>query len=151
MAMLTKDPRAEAVRAAWRRYVVLLSGVALVFLIATVVVWPWPYLLAVEHFMLPQYEATFGFQGGRLRVGDGSQTIYALVAVVPGGRLAVGGANSGDIPVQRHGGLWAFYGALLEASSGREGHFDVLSQSDWHDWDKRRKVVLTPQDAPRSP
>ena len=66
MATLTKDPRSQAIQEAWKRYVVLLAGVGLVFLIATVVVWPWPYALAVEQFMLPQYEAAFGFRGGRL-------------------------------------------------------------------------------------
>src|SRR5262245_15194126 len=151
MTMVAKNPRSEELWAAWRRYAVVLSGVGLVFLIATIAVWPWPYAWAVEQFMLPQYEATFGFQGGRLPVGDGQQTIYALVAVVPGGKLALAGAKPGDIPVHRHGGIWAFYGALLEASKGREGHFDVLAPSEWSKWDKRRTVVLTPQDATASP
>jgi membrane-associated protease RseP (regulator of RpoE activity) len=150
VATLTKDPQSQEIQAAWKRYVVLLAGAGLVFLIATVVVWPWPYALAVEQFMLPQYEAAFGFRGGRLPLstGDSRQTIYGFVAVVPGGRLALAGAKSGDIPVEYHGGIWAFYGALLKASSGSEAAFDVLAHSEWPDWDKRRKIVLTPEQAP---
>jgi hypothetical protein len=69
--------------------------------------------------------------------------------VVPRGKLALAGAKSGDIPVEYHGGIWAFYGALQKASSGREAHFDVLAHSDWPDWDKRRKIVLLPEAGPR--
>lgn len=149
VARVAKDPQSEAIRAAWVRYVVLLAGVGMVFIIVTFVLWPWPYALAVEHLMLPEYETAFGFRGGRLSVsvGESSATIYALVSVVPGGRLARAGARSGDIPVEYHGGLWAFYGALQEASAGREGHFDVLAHSDWPDRDKRRKIVIAPEAA----
>jgi hypothetical protein len=139
-----------AIRAAWTRYVVLLAGVGLVLLVVTIAIWPWPYAFVVERFILPEYESTFGFRGGRLSVGTGDEafTIYALMVVVPDGKLARAGARAGDIPIEYHGGLWAFYGALEEARAGREGHFDVLAQSDWPDWDKRRKLVLPPE-APR--
>lgn len=139
-----KDRRSEAIRAAWGRYVVLLAGVALVVLVVTIAVWPWLDGFVVEHLILPEYETSFGFRGGRLPVsmGDSTYTIYALVAVVPNGKLARAGAKSGDIPVEHHGGLGAFSGALLEASAGRDGHFDVLAHSDWPDWGKRRKLVV---------
>ncbi len=141
---LLKDRRSEAIRAAWGRYVVLLAGVALVLLVVTIAVWPWLDAFVVEHLLLPQYETSFGFRGGRLPVSmeDTSYTIYALVAVVPNGRLARAGARSGDIPVERHGGGGAFYRALQEASAGRDGQFDVLGHSDWPDWGRRRKVVV---------
>lgn len=144
---LATDPRREEIRAAWNRYLVLLAGVALVILVVTIAIWPWPYAFVVEHFILPEYEVQFGFRGGRLPVsiGETNHTIYALVAVAPDGKLARAGARSGDIPVEYHGGLWAFYGALEAARAGREGHFDVVAHSDWGDWDKRRKLVLAPE------
>jgi hypothetical protein len=143
---LATDPRSKAIRAAWGRYLVVLAGVGLVVLVITIAIWPWPYAFVVEHFILPEYEASFGFRGGRLPVsmGGSSHTIYALLEVLPDGKLAHAGARSGDIPVEYHGGLWAFYGALEEARAGREGHFDVVSQSDWHDWNKRRKLTIGP-------
>jgi hypothetical protein len=100
----------------------------------------------VERFILPEYEVSFGFRGGRLPVGigDSSDTLYALLEVSPDGRLAHAGARPGDIPIEYHGGLWAFYGALEEARAGREGHFDVVSHSDWPDWHKRRKLKIGP-------
>ena len=145
---LPRDPRSEAIQAAWSRYVVLLAGLGLIFVVVTIVFWPWPYALVVEHFILPEYETTFGFRGGRLRVSVGhtSDSIYALVAVVPDGKLARAGARSGDIPVAHHGGLWAFYGALQEASAGREGDFDVVAHSDWPDWGRHRKIAVAPAD-----
>jgi hypothetical protein len=147
VATLAEDSRSEGIRAAWRRYVVLLAGVGLVLLVATIAVWPYPYALAVEQFMLPQYEATFGFRGGRLPIGD--YTGYALVAVVPGGGLALAGAKSNDMPFEHDGGIWAFYGALQDASSGREGRFHVLAHSDYPDWGKRREIVVTALDETR--
>jgi len=136
-----------AIRAAWTRYLVLLAGVGLVLLVVTIAIWPWPYAFVVERFILPEYESAFGFRGGRLPIGTGKEsfTIYALVAVTPDGRLGRAGARAGDIPVEYHGGLWAFYGALEQARDGHEGHFDVLAHSDWGDWDKRRRVVVPPE------
>jgi hypothetical protein len=148
-----KDPRSKAIRAAWARYVVLLAGVGLVVLVVTIVIWPWSYALMVERFVLPQYETTFGFRGGRLPVSMGgtNYTIYALVAVSPDGKLARAGARPGDIPVEYHAGLLAFYGALEEATAGREGRFDVLAHSDWPDWGMRRKLVIPPEHETKAP
>jgi hypothetical protein len=144
---LATDPRSKAIRAAWGRYLVVLAGVGLVVLVVIIAIWPWPYAFVVERFILPEYEVSFGFRGGRLPVsmGDSSYTLYALLEVSPDGKLAHAGARSGDIPIGYHGGLWAFYGALEEARAGREGHFDVVSHSDWPDRDKRRKLTIGPE------
>jgi hypothetical protein len=135
------------IRAAWRRYAVLVAGLGVIVLAAAALIWPWWHLMLVEHVVLPRYEGTFRFRGGRLALGETSdnRTVYGLVSVVPGGRLARAGARPGDIPVEYHGGVWAFWGALYEASAGRQGHFDVVSRSDWHDWDKRRRLVVEPE------
>ena len=147
MATRAKDPRAETIRAAWFRYVILLAGLGLVFLVGTLVAWPWPYGLAVEGLILPQYETRLGFHGGRVPVTTGgvSYTIYALVTVEPGGIMARAGVRAGDIPVEYHGGLWAFYSAVQDRESGKQGHFDVLAQADWSDWSKRQRIVLVPE------
>ena len=146
MSSVANDPRSAAIRAAWGRYIVLLAGVGLVVLVITIAIWPWPYAFVVERFIMPEYETRFGFRGGRLpvRTGETTHTIYALVAVSPDGKLARAGAKPGDIPVEYHGGLWAFYGALEGATAGREGHFDVIAHSDWPDWSNRRKLVIPP-------
>jgi hypothetical protein len=146
LATAVPDPQMAAIKSAWARYVILLAGVVLVFLIVTIALWPWPYDFAVEHFVLPEYEAAFGFHGGRVPVKiDGTQyTIYALVRVDPAGRLGRSGAISGDIPVEHHGGLWAFYSALQKASMGEAGHFSVINQADWPDWGKSREIVAAP-------
>jgi hypothetical protein len=146
MTSALQNPQLAAIKAAWARYVVVLAGVSLVFIILTIVLWPWPYDFAVEHFVLPEYEAAFGFRGGRVPVtiDEAHYTIYALVTVDPGGRLGRAGAISGDIPVEHHGGLWAFYAALQDANTGKAGEFGVINQADWLDWSKRRKIVTFP-------
>lgn len=143
---LAPTPRQEpidSIRAAWARYIVLLAGIALIVPIALFSIWPWPYAYVVEQFILPQYEEVFGFKGGPLSVGDGGPTIYGIVQVTPGGRLATAGVRPGDIPVEYHGGLWAFYGALRAAEAGRTGEFMVISESDWDNaWRARRPIAL---------
>jgi hypothetical protein len=52
----------------------------------------------------------------------------------PGGRLEDPGVWPGDIPIETHGGLWAFYGALLKSQSGDSGEFHVITASESHDW-----------------
>jgi hypothetical protein len=146
--MTSAPPNREmaAIKSACVRYVVVLAGVSLVFLILTIVLWPWPYTFAVEHFVLPEYEVAFGFRGGRVpvKIDDANYTIYALMTVDPAGRLGRSGAISGDIPVEYHGGLWASYAALQDASAGKAAEFSVINQADWPDWGKRRRIVALP-------
>jgi len=142
------DTQLEAIRSAWLRYVVLLVGVGLALVTSVWVVWPWPYYFAVERFMLPKYEDRLGFRGGRVTVTWGQEpfTVYGFVSVQSGGVMARAGVKAGDIPVEYHGGVGAFYYALQQFDSGDRGEFDVLAQSDWQDWSKRRRIVLLPQD-----
>ena len=146
MGSLTEDPQSRFIGAAWTRFLIVFLGVGVVVLVIFGSILPWPLDAAVEQFMLPQYEGEFGFQGGRLPVGEGDTThhVYALVSVVPGGALATAGAKSGDVPIGYHGGIAAFYGALRSAESGQEGSFDVVAHEDWRNWDRRRTIVLGP-------
>ncbi len=143
----TSDRLPEVVRGAWRVFAITLAGCALVGLIIAVQWWPAIEDFAVEQFFLPQYEARLGFRGGRvwLTVGGSSYSVYALVSVEPDGVLARAGAKAGDIPTSRSGGVWSFYRAAQRVISGGEGRFDVVSQSEWS-WEKRRTIVLMPQD-----
>jgi hypothetical protein len=145
-ASLTKDPRSEAIRAAWTRFLILVTGLASLVLVVAIVLWPWPYDYFVEHFVLPQYEAEFGFRGGRVAVkdSDGDFTVYGFVAVTPDGPLGRAGAKAGDIPVEYHGGMRAFYGALQRARLGEEDRFDVLAREEWPERSKRREIILGP-------
>jgi hypothetical protein len=150
MLKTARDTPLQEIRAAWFRYLVLLVGVGLAVVSAVWVMWPRPYYFALERFILPQYEGRLGFQGGRVPVtwGQGSFTVYGFVAVQTGGVLAGAGVKPGDIPVEYHGGVGAFYSALQDFDSGESGQFDVLAQSDWQDWSKRRRIVLVPGAGP---
>ncbi|MGE3425050.1 MAG: hypothetical protein AB7N24_23625 [Dehalococcoidia bacterium] len=145
-----EDPTFATIRRAWTRYAVLLAGLGVLFLLVAIALWPWPHAVVVEYLVLPQYETQFGFRGGRLPIGGGDAAFspYALVSVVPGGRLALAGARSGDIPLDYHGAFWAFHAALQDASNGREGRFTVLAISDWPERSKLRNVILTPAGHP---
>ena len=127
----------------------------LVFLVVTIAIWPLPYAFVVERFILPEYESTFGFRGGRLPVTtrDASHTIYALVAVVPDGMLGRAGATSGDIPLSimvvfgrfmvRWRRRWPEGRATLTCSriqTGLTGTSGVSSQS--LQYTRRRRVRL---------
>lgn len=61
-----------------------------------------------------------------------------------GGRLEAAGVRPGDIPIETHGGLWAFYGALLKSQSGDTGEFHVIRASEWHKRSRRRTIRLAP-------
>jgi len=150
LAGQAEDPTFATIRRAWTRYAVLLAGLGVLFMLVGIAIWPWPYAVVVEHLVLPQYETQFGFRGGRLPIGGGDAAFvpYALVKVVPGGRLAKAGARSGDIPVDYHGGLWAFHAALQDSTNGREGRFDVLAISDWPERSKLRNIILPPAGQP---
>lgn len=140
---VTSQRTSEPIRAGWGQYVVVLAVLATIFVVATIVLWPLPYAFAVEHFVLPEYHAAFGFRGGSVPVAGA--TSYAIVEVTPGGALHRAGVRSGDMPVEYHGGLWAFYGALQAAAAGQPAEFMVIAKGDWGQWDKRRRIALPPQ------
>jgi hypothetical protein len=138
------------IRSAWVRYAVLLVGLGLVLITAVWSVWPWPYVSVVERFILPQYEERLGFRGGRVVVTWGQEpfTVYGFVSVQSGGVMGRAGVKAGDIPIDYHSGVGAFYHAVQEFDAGVRGEFDVLAQPEWRDWSRRRRIVLVP-DAPR--
>jgi hypothetical protein len=133
----------EDIQAAWKRYWVILSGLSMVVLVLSIVLWPWPYSLAVEHFELPQLERPFGFRGARLSIpGDPASTVYGIAEVVPGGILEQSGVLPGDVPVAHHGGLLDFYGALQEAQSGQPSEFTVVAVAEWRGSRRTRRIKL---------
>jgi len=149
---MSADRVRDEIQAAWRRYFVILSGLAMVVLVLTLVLWPWPYTLVVEYFELPQLERQFGFRGARLPIpGDPSSKIYGIAEVVPGGVLANSGVRSGDVPIAHHGGLWDFYGALQEAQSGQPAAFTVIALAEWRDTPLKRRIMLPALGSASSP
>ena len=60
----------------------------------------------------------------------------------PEGCLEAAGVRPGDIPIETHGRLWVFYGALLKSQSGDTGEFHVITASEWHEWSRRRTIRL---------
>jgi hypothetical protein len=133
----------EDIQAAWKRYLVILSGLGVVILVLTIVLWPWLYSLAVEHFELPQFERQFGFRGARLSIpGEPASEVYGIAEVVPGGILEQSGVRPGDVPIAHHGGLWDFFGALQEAQSGQPSEFTVVALAEWRHSRQARRIKL---------
>jgi membrane-associated protease RseP (regulator of RpoE activity) len=144
VAATTTPSERQQIRSAWARAVIVFAGLSIAVVAVLVAIWPMPYDWATENVVLPRYEATFGFRGGRVRTSsDSDSTIYAIVEVVPGGPLALAGVKPGDIPVEYHGGVMAFLGALQQASGGHEGHFEVTSNLEsWFRTHEGRRIVL---------
>lgn len=142
LTVALKPPQAEPMQNVWRRYAIVSAGLFACCLILLFLSWPEPYLEFVESTFLPRYERVFGFRGGRLATSKDS-SIYAIVEVVPGGRLAGAGARSGDI----HGstGVGTFYDALKLASAGKEGEFWVISDRDDYEGKGARRIALKPE------
>ncbi len=140
-----RAPRLEPIRAAWARYALACTGLAGIVVVVLLIVWPFPYLWYAQSVVLPHYEESFGFHGGYVQTSKDS-SIYAILEVVPEGRLARAGVKNGDIPVDRHGGGAAiFLDALEQASAGREGEFLVVSNLDlWFRGEDIRKIVVSP-------
>jgi hypothetical protein len=140
---MSTDRAREGIQVAWRRYFIVLSGLVMVILVLTIVLWPWPYMLAVEYFELPKFERQFGFRGAYLPIpGSPSSQIYSIAEVVPGGVLAQSGVRPGDVPIAHHGGLWEFYGALQDSRSGQPADFTVIALAEWRDEPQKRRIVL---------
>jgi hypothetical protein len=82
--------------------------------------------------VLPQYERSFGFQGGQLSVQDDggkASSVYGLVTVDPAGPLGGAGLRSGDVPVAHHGGADELAWALRRSGCGETTTVGVLRAS----------------------
>jgi hypothetical protein len=123
-AAILQTTRRESLQAAWRRYGIVCAGLALSIFIMLIALSPWVYETAVLRFLLPTYEAEFGFHGGWIRPEGFEYSIYGVAYVTYGGRLVRAGVKSGDIPEY---GAASFYEALVEATEGRRGRFTVVS------------------------
>ena len=136
------DNRGSAIRKAWIQYSLVAAGVGIVILTVSIALSPSLYAMVVEHVLLPQYETTFGFRGGRISVPEESFTRYAVVEVTPGGILDSAGLRTGDIPIDYHDGVGAFYAALCDAAQGKPAEFVVVSR-DEPSWERRRSIRVS--------
>ncbi len=135
-------PQRESLQKTWIRYAAVSGGLIACCLILLFLSWPEPYFEYVESTLLPRYEKAFGFRGGRLATSKDS-SIYALVVIEPGGKLADAGARSGDIPyLNGSTGVGPFYDALKSASAGKEGEFWVISDRNDYEGKGARRIVL---------
>ena len=142
-------PEREPVRRVWIRYAAVLAGLVTTLLILLFLAWPEPYLEYVESTFLPKYEQAFGFRGGRVATSKDS-SIYAIIEVVPGGRLARAGVRSGDIPYfEGSTGIARFYDAITLASAGKEGTFSVISDRDDYEGKGARRIILGSEPKPK--
>jgi hypothetical protein len=134
----------ESARAAWSRYAIVSSALALFVVILLIPLSPGLYEEAVQRFLLPDYESEFGFHGGWVRPAESEYSVFGIASVAPGGRLDRAGVKSGDIPVY---GPTALYEALKDSTQGRRGRFMVVSRvDDWFkDRQKAREITLDPR------
>jgi hypothetical protein len=134
-----------AIRDAWVRYGLIAGGVGTIFLSIAIALSPSLYAAVVENVLLPEYEARFGFRGGRISLSgsEGSSVRYCILEVTPGGALDRFGLRSGDIPIDHHDGVVAFYTALREVGNGRHAELTVVSK-DEPSWENRRSITLSP-------
>lgn len=137
--------RGSAIQKAWIQWSLVAAGVGIVVLSVSIVLSPSLYAMVVEQALFPRYETTFGFRGGRGAVNGPkeSNARYAIVEVTPGGILDGAGLRPGDIPVDYHNGVVAFYVALCEATRGNPAEFEVVSRDD-PSWESRRSIRLPP-------
>ena len=94
-----------------------------------------------EHRYLPSVEAQFGFRGGHVSLPGHEYEPYALLEVDPHGSLGQAGFRSGDIPVNQHGGLLDFCGALRSAEDGHQSEIRVINSHDY-DNNPRRSIRI---------
>jgi hypothetical protein len=94
-----------------------------------------------EHRYLPSVEMRFGFRGGHIAIPGHEYKPYALLEVDPSGPLGRAGFRSGDIPVNQHGGLLDFCGALRSAEEGHEPEIRVIN-SRGYDNNPRRSIRI---------
>ena len=134
----------QAMREAWIQYGFVVASLVAMGVCVGIVISPSLYAYVVEYALLPGYESGFGFRGERISLKniDESYTRYAIVEITPGGVLDNAGVGVGDIPIDNHGGMVAFYAALSEASQGSPAEFEVVSRED-PSWERRRTIRLS--------
>jgi hypothetical protein len=124
----------------WLTILVLVS--VTVILIA---VW-WPAIAREyqESVVLPGYESEFGFKGGRVTVQTTSGStyqVYAIVSVIPQGRMDRAGFKPGDVPLGHHGGTNDLCLALYRARRGEVESIWVRRASDGTNSDPRKITI----------
>ena len=82
-----------------------------------------------------QFERAFGFTSGTVLVPDGNGgqfEVWGIVAVAVDGAFARAGVRGGDIPFGHHGfGAERVLYALIRATKGEPGQFEVVNAADW--------------------
>ena len=141
----TKNQPLSLTRGHW---VVLVLGLASILLLSFYgFVHPGYFVFDCEHRYLPSVEGRFGFRGGRISLPGREYEPYALLEVDPHGPLGQAGFISGDVPVNHHGGLEDFCGALQSADDGHNPEIRVING---HDYDSSARRSIRIPAMPRS-
>jgi hypothetical protein len=98
-----------------------------------------------EHKHLPSFGPNLGFRTGRIPVRDYSEGPLGIVQIDPRGPMYAAGFRVGDIPLDHHGGMMAFCGALIGAAHGREERILVTTADYWPGAEPRPRELLIPR------
>ncbi len=104
------------------------------------------YDFYVERFALKHFEAEYGFETGVINVQGPDGGLWGITHVASTGVFAKLGVEAGDIPFDHHGhGGAVMYDALLAASAGRHGSFEVINVREWPKPKTLREIRVPPR------
>jgi hypothetical protein len=118
--------------------------VLLLLLLSWALLHPAVYAYWCEREYIPSVQAKFGFRAARIAVPEATYRPLAVVDVTPNGALSSAGIMPGDIPVEYHGGLEAFCGALQSAEEGTSTQLAVINVRDWAGGYEARRELRVP-------
>jgi S1-C subfamily serine protease len=128
MASLT---RLGAITLGYRQWTLVAIIALLVLPIVLILTFlPQIHTAYVRQFVLPGWEARFGFSHGttKLQFGKAEYEVFAIAEVSPAGVFERAGIVPGDVPVgYQHGFEAGFYSELAQLESGHSIKLDVIN------------------------
>ena len=124
--------------------ILALALVLLLLLVTWALLHPAVYAYWCERDYIPSVQTKFGFRAARIAVPEATYHPLAIVEVTPSGALSSAGFMAGDIPVEYHGGLEAFCGALQSAEGGTSSQVAVINVRDWPVGYEARRELRVP-------
>jgi hypothetical protein len=97
-----------------------------------------------EHQYLPSVGADLGFRPGRIPVRDWPEGPVGIIEIDPDGPMYAAGFRAGDIPLDHHGGMMAFCGALQSAALGQGAQIVMTTSAFWPGPEPRRRELTVP-------
>lgn len=97
-----------------------------------------------QHEYIPSMGAVLGFRAGPIPVSGDWEGPLGLVSVDEAGPMYAAGFRVGDIPLEYHGGMMAFCGALQYAESGGDARIVVTTSDEWPAAGLKSRELLVP-------